>query len=144
MEFNLTGAEKDLFFIVGTSVNLGLFFVFTLPALILCLLCVLALFFANGINWPMRVILINIFTVEICTWLSLALLLVRFPARDRIQIEGDFSCSVVISLFILTAVQRYSATALYAIMVFIFIKYGANMVHHYSHLGSSTVLLICL
>lgn len=129
---NLTDVDEELFFTISTAVNVGLFLVFVLPALIMCLLCMVALLFANTIIWPVRIITINIFAAETCTWLSLALLLLGFPAREHLQINADIStCNLVISLFIFTATQRYSATTLYAIMVYIFLKYGAKKLKWY-------------
>ena len=74
----------------------------------------------------MRVLLINILAVEICEWLAFSVLFLGFPAREGRQNDGDFSCEASTSLFIASSLQRYSATALYAIMVYFFIKYGTS------------------
>ena len=133
MAINFTEVNEELFFIISTVINISIFVVFALPALIMCLLCVVALFIADrSINWPMRVTIINLFAAEVCTWLSLTLLLLGFPARERLRVNSNISsCNFVISLFIFTAMQRYSATTLYAIMVYIFLKHGVKKMKWY-------------
>ena len=116
--------SDNLYFTVNSSTHVGLFFIAVLPTLILCLLCVVALFFASSIKWQMRVILINIFAADICTWLGLTVLYLGFPLRASVQMGGEWSCNVAISLFIVGQQQKFAITALYAVMVYVFVKYG--------------------
>lgn len=53
MEFmyNLTGIDLGAYFAANTAANTSIFAIIILPTLILCILCALALFFADGINW---------------------------------------------------------------------------------------------
>lgn len=53
MALNLSGLDPDLDFTVNSSVQVSVFVVTVLPMLILCLLCVVALFLASSINWQM-------------------------------------------------------------------------------------------
>ncbi len=70
MTFNLTGIDEGLYFIVSSVANVALFTIFALTPLLLCLLCALALVFATDINLKIRVLLVNIFAAEICSWLG--------------------------------------------------------------------------
>ena len=126
MAFNLTGIDMNLYFAVNTSVNILLFGLVVLPTLILCVLCVLALFLAEGLIWQMKVLLINLFAAEVCNWLGRSLLLVGFPVWASLELEVDPACSVAISLFIVSTLQKMTATTLYAIMVYMFIKYNVK------------------
>ena len=70
MAFNLTGVNVDLYFAVNAGIHAAIFAFTALPALILCLLCVIALFFADEVIWPMRVLIINIFIAENVYWVA--------------------------------------------------------------------------
>lgn len=50
MEFmyNLTGIDLGAYFAANTAANTSIFAIIILPTLILCILCALALFFADG------------------------------------------------------------------------------------------------
>lgn len=63
--YNLTGIDLELYFSINTAGYTFLFLLLALPLLVLSVLCLLALFFADDINWKMRVLLINIFAVDI-------------------------------------------------------------------------------
>ena len=100
MSFNLTGVDLDLYNSIHSGIQFGIFFLIVLPALILILLCMVALLFAKSINWPIRIVLINIYAAEICFWLGVTVLLLGFPVRARLNVEEKFSCSVGFALFI--------------------------------------------
>ena len=147
MALNLSGLDPDLYFNVNTSAQVGLFFIAVLPTLILCLLCVVALLFASSINWQMRVVLINIFAADICTWLGLTVLFLGFPLRASVRMGGEWSCSVALSLFNVGPQQKFSITALYAIMVYVFIKYGPRKLKWYAiapYIGITWVVAIAI
>ena len=139
MAFNLTGVDPDLYYSINSSIQVGLFFLIALPALILILLCVVALLFAKNINWPIRIVLIDIYTGEICYWLGISVISLGFPVRARIGNEETIFCSVSSGLFITSSILKFSATALYAIIVYIFIKYGIQKVKLYA-----IILYICI
>ena len=96
MAFNLTGVDQELFFIGNTIANIGLFVITALPVIILCGVCVLALFFAKDINWPIRVLIINILSAEACTWLSLTLRFLAYAPRARLR-GALVICKVVLN-----------------------------------------------
>lgn len=102
MVFNLTGITPELYFYVNTAVLLGMFIFIVLPILILCVLCIVALFLVKEIDWKMRALLINIFAAEICTWLALMVFFLGFPSRASDMLAVDFSCHVAVSLLIMT------------------------------------------
>ncbi len=86
------------YFVASTVVNVSLFAFFIRSPLILCLLCVLALF-ATVINVK---ILVNIlFAAEI----SYSVLYLGFPARIA-NLPGDYSCHVFSGAFAVVAVQK--------------------------------------
>ena len=122
MAFNITGIDEELFFTSSTVVSLSLFTVLVLPPLVLCLLCVLALLFTTGVTKKIIVSLVNIFAVEICGWLSQSVFFLGFPSRTA-GLPGDYSCHFYVSSFGVGILQRFTSAALYAIMVFIFIKH---------------------
>ena len=132
MEFNLTGVDLDLYYSINSSIQVGLFFLIVLPALILILVCVVALLFAKTINWPIRIVLINIYAAEICYWLGVTVILLGFPVRARLNNEENFSCSVSFAIFFTSSPLKFSSTALYSIIVYIFIKYGIKKVKLYA------------
>lgn len=122
MAFNLTGIDEDSYFVVSSAVNVSLFSTIILIPLLLCLLCLVALALAT-INLKVKVLLMNIFVVEVCNQLRYTVLYLGFPARI-LQLPGDYSCHVFYGLSTAALQQKFIATALYAIMVFVFIKYG--------------------
>ena len=89
-------------------------------------MCAGPLTIARDLVWQVKMLLINIFAVEICNWLGQAILFVGFPVRQSLELEADPACGVAVSLFIVTALQKMSATAIYAIMVYVFLKYGVK------------------
>ena len=125
MAFNLTGVDEQLFFIGNTIANIGLFVITALPVIILCGVCVLALFFAKDINWPIRVLIINILSAEACPWLGLTLRFLAYAPRAKLR-GALVICKVVLNFTITGATQKFFATALYAIMVYIFVCYGVK------------------
>ena len=125
MAFNLTGVDQELFLIGNTIANIGLFVITALPMIILCGVCVLALFFAKDINWPIRVLIINILSAEACPWLGLTLRFLAYAPRAKLR-GALVICKVVLNFTITGATQKFLATALYAIMVFIFVHYGVK------------------
>lgn len=129
MALNLTGIDESLYYSVNSAVNVGIFLFVVLPALLLCLLCVVALLFADSINWKIRVLIINTLAGEICLWLALTILFLGYPARQLVQ--NDFSCKLLLSMLFVTAMQKFMSTAFYAIAVYTFIKNGLGHLKWY-------------
>ena len=129
MEYNLSGVDINMFFNDNVAVNVSIFLLVVLLPLLLCLLCVLALSFATGINKKVRFLLINIFAAEICNWLSYAVLYLGWPVRQRY--DEDNMCKLFISLIIVSAVQKFTGGAIYAINIYISFKYGEDKLKWY-------------
>ena len=124
MAFNITGFDKDIFFTINIAVGTSLFFTIVLTPLVLCILCVLALIFAGIVNKKLKLLLINIFAAEICTWLLWTLVFLGFPLRFHTRDGFNWICGLEISIFHVGGFQKYTSSALYAVMVYIFIKHG--------------------
>lgn len=123
MAYNLTGFNLEVYVTANSVVNASVFFFFVLPAFILCLLCVIGLFHAKNVKWQMLVLLVNIFVVEICFWLALSVTFIGFPFRAANLVKNDFSCNVSTSLFFAVILQRFTAVAIYSVMVYVFLKH---------------------
>ena len=128
MAFNLTGSNIDLYFTVNTAINVGITCLMILPTVVLSLLSIVAMLFAKEINWPIRVLIINILAAEIVFWVGYAFLIIGFIPRLHIAGEGNVSCRVALSLVVVSFTLKLSAIALYAINVYIFIRYGLKKV----------------
>ena len=66
MEFNIT--DRESFLIANSAICAALFLVIVVPALLLCVLCVLALITDNTVANKIKAPLINFFAAEICQW----------------------------------------------------------------------------
>ena len=121
MAFNLSGVDISKYYDINTAVSISLFSILVLPPLLLCVLCVLALVFAKEINSKIHLLLINIFAVEICKWISYTLFYLGLPIR--LLYQDSVTCKLFVS-FSFIAAQIFVAVAFYAIHVYIFIKYG--------------------
>ena len=127
MEFNNSSFDTDLFYTIISAVNISLFFLAVFPGLILCLLCVLALFLAQSINRPLKIALINIFASEICQWSGMSVWFLGYPVRAGKPASAERgSCFYFFGAVIAAAAQKFLAIALYSIMVYIFLKHGVK------------------
>ena len=124
MAYNLTGIDIDFFLAANTAAQLSLFILVVLPTFALCLLCVVALLIADTLNWPIRIALINVFSGELCYWFGLAVFFLGYPARA--YSPSPVSCQLSVSAFIAAALMKFPAVGLYAVMVYVFIKYGVG------------------
>ena len=82
----------------------------------------LALAFAEEINKKIRVLLINIFAAEICNWLSYSVFYLGWSVH--LVYQEDITCKFFISCFAVAAAQKFTAGGVYAVNIYIFIKYG--------------------
>ena len=127
MAFNITSVidiNLDAY-ITGNSVAIVAWFMFmALPALILCLLCMLALCFAT-VNLKIKIALMNVLVSEVALMVSLSVRQLGFLARSRIPTK-KISCSSSISGTAFSGVVRFSAIALYSVMVYVILKYGVS------------------
>ena len=122
MALNLTGVDLEVFFDINVAVNVLLFTFFVLPPFLLCLLCIVALVFAGKLNKKIRILLINIFAAEICNSLCYSVLYLGWPVVHLYN-ENNL-CKVSLSLYLVSAVQKFTSGGIYAINVYIFIKHG--------------------
>ena len=126
MELNLTDSEERLFLIATSSVYAVLFLIALFP-LVLTLLCTAATLLAQSLSLKIRVLLVNIFSAELCIWVSVSILYLGYPGRYLSRSSDDTSCRLVISLFVISALQKYSSVALYAITVYYFVRGRTNL-----------------
>ena len=124
MSYNLTGIDIDLFLAANTAAQLTMFVVVVVPTLALCLLCVVAVLIADSLNWPIRIALVNVYAGEICYWFGLAVMFLGYPARA--YSPSPVSCRLAISSFIAATFLKFPAVSLYAVMVYVFLKYGVS------------------
>ena len=122
MALNLTGVDLEVFFDINVAVNVLLFTFFILSPFLLCLLCIVALVFAGKLNKKIRILLINIFAAEICNSLCYSVLYLGWPIVHLYN-ENNL-CKVSLSLYLVSAVQKFTSGGIYAINVYIFIKHG--------------------
>lgn len=128
MEFNHSNSsfDIDLFHAANSAANVCLFFLAVLPGLVLSLLCVLALFLAQSLNWPLKISLINILAGEIWRWVGLSVLFLGYPGRVGRPAGTRESCLVFFGAVISASCQKFLAITLYAILVYSFIKHGVK------------------
>ena len=130
MALNLSEESLQVYFNANTAVSIALFMVMVLPSLLLCLLCELALLFATEINKKIRVLLINIFSAEVCNWFSYSVFYLGWPAR--FIYDDGVLCKVYISSLRVVTVQKFTAGAMYAINIYLFIKHGDSKLRWYT------------
>ena len=130
MEFvyNLTGIDLDAYFAVNTTANVLLFLTIVLPAFVLCLFSVVALWFTPEIKCKIKFLIINLFASEISNWLMYSIIFLGFPSRYRNQIIDDISCKMFSNLLIIAGPTKILSTALYSVVVYIYLKYGLDYV----------------
>jgi hypothetical protein len=126
MSFNITGFDPDTFDQTHSAVHILLLLIFLLPASFLNILCSVALGFARAINWQIKVALINIFAAEIVQSIGASIFYIGHPIRAKHDIEHAYSCGIGLSVVILGFLANTSAVAIYAIAVYVLMKYGPD------------------
>ena len=121
---NITGIDPDLFAAINSTIHLGIFLLLTLPAIILNAVCIVALLLAKTIDWKIRAAIINIFAAETLNSLGTGLLYVSYPIRVTNNDASAASCTTALAISALGYNSDLLAIALYAIAVYIFIKYN--------------------
>jgi hypothetical protein len=129
--YNLTSSDLDVYFAANTAGQAFIFLVAVLPALILNPLCAIALLLAEDVNWKMRVLIINIFATEICNSFGYVLILLGFSLRLS-EIDDNSSCKLSLSLLIMAFAAKFLANAVYAVMVYVFLRNGIKRVKWYA------------
>lgn len=130
MSVNISGFDETQYLAISSTISVSLFFFTVLPALILCLLCVMGLFYATELNPKLRVLLVNLFAVEIIGWLGDAVIYLLFPVRAAFKDEF-VTCHISYFLILASASGKYPAAVLYSVKAFIFIKYGERKLKWY-------------
>ena len=128
MSFNNSTSFEDVLNTVGTAINLILFIV-VVPITILYGICIMALLFSKGINYQMRVLLINIFIAHLSGILfPRTITHLGFPANI---IVDDLVCKIFFDLVFTGHMITLTSITLFSIMVYLFIKYGKDKLKWY-------------
>ena len=128
--FNITIFRRDIFNGYHLIPYLGL----VAPALVLSVLTTLALLLAGDMNKKIRALLINIFIAEIVLCLRLSVTFLAYPIRQMFEIGDtalDGLCRLQICIGIIAVLSKVGTITLYAVMVYIFIKYNIKKVKWY-------------
>ena len=127
---NFTGVITEVY--TGWQI---VFALITLPAAILSLLSIVALFMAEKIDWNLKIILINIFTAEFIASIGSTLVFIGYPLRMLFEVsdirQHPFPCSFLVGIMIAGETANVSSYAFYSIMVFVFLKKNINKVKVY-------------
>ena len=124
MAANLTDRDEELIFALTTTIYTTFSITIVIPFLILTVLCIAALFLAKSINLQLRTLLINVFAVDLLIWIGYAIQYLGYP--ERVLSQSLVSCRLFTSVFIIIGQQGYMSRALYAVMVYFFIKDGVD------------------
>ncbi len=111
-------------------------FILLVPAAILYGICIVALLFAKGINYQMRVLLINIFIVRFSC--------ILFPQTiEHIGFAADIIdvivCKIYFCLIFIGYLASLTSITLFSVMVYLFIKYDNKKLKWYIIIPSITV-----
>ena len=112
------------------SVNIPLFFVLVIPFLLLSLLCAVALIFSEEINKKIRLLLLDVFIVDVINWLSHSVCYPGLPIAYLLQTE-DALCKFCVISVLVAVVKRFIANTGYSLIVYIFVKYGEKKLKWY-------------
>ena len=119
--YNIT--DPDLFAAINSTINLGQFLLLTLPAIILNVVCIVALLLAKTIKRKVRAAIINILAAEMFNLLGSTILYAGYPIRVTNNDVLAASCPTGIAISIFGLNSDLLGIAIYAIAVYIFIKY---------------------
>ena len=131
MSLNFTNIDDFVIFIINPIVSVSFFVLLVLPTLVLIILCVLALLFANAINVSIRILLLNIFATELTQLLGPLVLFLGHPARVHDVESINYSCNFVFSAIFSGAFAKLPSTSLYAVVVYVYIKHGVKWLKWY-------------
>ena len=111
MAFNLTGVDPEMFFAINTAVHVSIFSLLTVPTIILCVLCVVALLLTKEIHWKIRMVLINVLAAELVYTLGATAMYLGYPLRVYSADESGITCTlsaVTLSLLSLILLPLHS------------------------------------
>jgi hypothetical protein len=104
------------------------FCILVLPALLLDLLCVLALLFSRTIDTKIRVLLGNIFAADVMTLFGDLVIFLSHPVEVNKHMDTSHSCEFGFSAVFTSGAVKLPTTSLYAIVVYIYVKYSIKIV----------------
>ena len=107
MELNITGVDSQLYYDVNVALNACFFIFLSLPSLLLCFLVILALVLAKTINIKIRVILVNIFAVEILHWISFGIFCVGWIVR--LNSNEIVSCKISYTTYFMVSLLKWTS-----------------------------------
>ena len=131
MAFNFSEIDFEFYVAANTAVQAGLLAVVVLPAVILSIICSVAISFTYVINWQMRVTLVNIFATEVFHLLGYTVEYLAFAPRALDKENSLVSCRIFLSCIILASIQKFAAIVFYSIMVYLFLKHGVKKLKWY-------------
>ena len=130
MSFN-NSSDDGIDISTAYSVNFPLLFLLVLPSLLLSFFCVVALIISGEINRKISLLLTSILTADIINCLCPALYFLGLPIAHLLQTEGAL-CTFSINLLSIALTHRIPASTIYALNVYIFIKYGERGLKWYA------------
>ena len=119
--YNIT--DPDLFAAINSTLHLGQFLLLTLPAIILNVVCIVALLLAKTIKRKVKAAIINIFAAEMMNLLGTAISYVGYPLRVTNNDPLAASCPTGMAATAIGVNSDLLGIAIYAIAVYTFIKY---------------------
>ena len=127
MSINLTGFDDSVIFVINPTLHVSFVFL-CLPALLLFTLCVIALLLTKSFDINLRVILVNVFAADISVLIGSSVLFLGHPARLKDELDVNYSCNFTLSAIFTGGTAKSPATSIYAIVVFIYTKYGPKKI----------------
>ena len=121
------GFDPDLFFAVN-SVAHGLLLVMTLSAVFLNVICVLALALAKDLIFQIKVVLFNVFLIDVISSVVLSVVFLSYPigAYSSRSPALDFLCSIIASFALSTFQATIMILAYSTIVIYVYLKCGAG------------------
>ena len=111
------------------------FALITVPAAILSLLSISALFIAKKIDWNLRIILINVFVAEVVSSIGSTLFFIGYPLRRLFEVsdisQHQFPCSLSAGILVTGEAAKLGSYTFYSIMVYVFMKKNINRLKVY-------------
>ena len=129
MVLNITGVDNQLYYDVNVALNVCFFIFLSLLPLLLCVFVILALILAKTINAKIRVLLINIFAVEVLGWVSNAIFFLGWIVR--LNYNEIISCKLFYMTYLAAGVEKCTSGTFFALNVFLFIRYGEKKLKWY-------------
>ena len=131
MSFNFTafGFNSNTFFTVNSVLNIALLLIVAF-VIFLDVLCVIALLLAKTLKWQIRAVLINSITADLVSEVGTSILYIGYPLRANL-VANVSSCRIADGFVTVGYLSTSAAEALYAIVVYTFIKYGIKRLKWY-------------